>query len=98
MAIPSQLLPDGGTLRQQGGAWLRHLREAQGLSQRQLAERVGLDYYTFVSQIESGRGRIPAERYLQWATALAIEPRTFVKSVLKYYEPTTFAILFSAND
>jgi len=46
-------------LRREAGIWLKELREARGLSQRDLANLVGVEYYTFISQIESGRGRIP---------------------------------------
>jgi transcriptional regulator with XRE-family HTH domain len=84
-------------LRKEAGIWLRELREQQGLSQRQLAERVGLEYYTFVSQIEVGRGRIPADRYQQWAQALGVDVRGFVRNMLKFYEPMTFHILFGDN-
>jgi transcriptional regulator with XRE-family HTH domain len=80
--------------RREAGAWLRKLRDARGFTQRQLAERVGLEYYTFVSQIEAGRGRIPADRYLKWADALEIDPKIFVKNILHFYEPTTYQILF----
>jgi transcriptional regulator with XRE-family HTH domain len=67
-----QKLTQGGVLelRQEAGRWLKGLREAQGLSQRGLAERGGAEYYTFISQIESGRGRIPPDRYAAWAVAL----------------------------
>ena len=40
------------------GVWLRSLREERGLSQRQLANQLSLDYYTFISQLETGRGKI----------------------------------------
>src|SRR3954451_5296882 len=72
-------------LRKEAGRWLKELREAQGLSQRNLADRVGAEYYTFISQIEAGRGRIPPDRYLDWAHALGVEPRGFVQTLLKYY-------------
>ncbi|ALN75765.1 helix-turn-helix domain-containing protein [Aureimonas sp. AU20] len=81
-------------LRKEGGAWLRSRREAAGLSQRELAERVEVGYYTFVSQIEAGRGRIPAERYSIWANALDMNARDFVRSIMSYYEPSTYEILF----
>lgn len=80
--------------RREAGAWLRRLREARGITQRQLAERVGIEYYTFVSQIESGRGRIPADRYQKWADALQLEVKVFVKNMLYFYEPVTYQILF----
>ena len=81
-------------LRKEGGVWLRERRERAGLSQRELANQINVTYYTFVSQIEAGRGRIPAERYKVWANALQIDPRDFVQSILSFYEPTTHDILF----
>lgn len=87
---------DGDTseLRREAGLWLRRLREEAGFTQRALAEKVGLDYYTFVSQIEAGRGRIPPERYRAWATAIGMEPAMFVRNILRFYEPSTYDILF----
>jgi transcriptional regulator with XRE-family HTH domain len=76
------------------GAWLKSLREERGLSQRQLAEQLSLDYYTFISQLENGRGKIPSSRYMEWAHALGQEPREFVKTLLSSYEPETYDILF----
>lgn len=81
-------------LRREAGAWLRGLREARGFSQRQLAEFVGIEYYTFVSQIEAGRGKLPADRYQRWAEALGVAPKIFVMNLLRFYEPATFKILF----
>lgn len=91
-----QKLSESGVLelRQQAGRWLKDLREARGLSQRSLANRVGADYYTFISQIEAGRGRIPPGRYAAWAAALGVEPKTFVQTLLRYYDPVTYAIVF----
>jgi len=76
------------------GLWLRSLREHQGLSQRDLAEILSLDYYTFISQLENGRGKIPAHRYVEWAHALDQDPKSFVRTLLQYYEPMTYKVLF----
>jgi len=76
------------------GLWLKSLREAKGLSQRDLADLLSLDYYTFISQLENGRGKIPSHRYAEWAEALGQEPRSFVRELLRYYEPLTYQILF----
>lgn len=78
------------------GQWLRMLREERGLSQRALADILSLDYYTFISQLETGRGKIPEQRYAEWAEALGQEPRNFVKVLLSHYQPTTYKILFDA--
>jgi transcriptional regulator with XRE-family HTH domain len=83
-------------LRTQAGVWLRELREKRGLSQRELAARVGAEYYTFISQLETGRGRIPPDRYLAWAHALGIDKREFVRTLMSYYDPVTYGILFDS--
>jgi transcriptional regulator with XRE-family HTH domain len=85
-------------LRREAGRWLKELREARGLSQRKLADRVGTEYYTFISQLESGRGRIPPDRYVVWAEALGVEPRRFVQTLMRYYDPITYAILFENDE
>ena len=81
-------------LRQQAGAWLRARRSELGLSQRELALRVNMEYYTFISQIEAGRGRIPAERMRDWSIALEMEPREFAITLMKYYDPHTYEMVF----
>ena len=81
-------------LRNQAGEWLRELRERRGLSQRQLAQKVGNEYHTFISQVENGRGRIPPDGYLIWASALGVEPREFVRALMSYYDPATYNIVF----
>mgnify|MGYP000238418964 CR=1 FL=1 len=81
-------------LRREAGQWLRELRKNRGLSQRQLANAVGLEYYTFVSQLENGHGRLPPDKYVVWAEALGVEPRGFVRRLMSYYDPVTYSVLF----
>jgi transcriptional regulator with XRE-family HTH domain len=81
-------------LRREGGRWLKELRERAGMSQRQLAAKVHTEHYTFISQLETGRGRIPPDRYLDWADALGVAAKPFVQEVLRYYDPITHDILF----
>jgi transcriptional regulator with XRE-family HTH domain len=76
---------------------MRKLREAQGLSQRQLADKVGIEYYTFISQLECGHGRIPPDRYRIWAEALDVEARYFVQLLMHFYDPVTYHILFDGD-
>ncbi len=84
-------------LRQEAGRWLRELREAAGLSQRDLSRALDLDYYTFISQIESGRGRVPPNQYGAMAKALNVEPHDFAKSMLRFYDPITHDMLFGGE-
>ena len=81
-------------LRREGGRYVRELREARGLSQRQLAALIGVEFYTFVSQIETGRGRIPPDSYRIWADALGLDVREFVQTLMQFYDPVTHGILF----
>jgi transcriptional regulator with XRE-family HTH domain len=84
-------------LRREAGAWLKELRERRGLSQRQLATMLGTEYYTFISQLETGRGRIPPDRYQAWADALELDAADFVKALMRYYDPVTYGILFGKS-
>ena len=81
-------------LRKQAGAWLRSRRCELGLSQRELAVRVNMEYYTFISQIEAGRGRVPADRIRIWAEALEIDGREFAKNLMRFYDPYTYELIF----
>ncbi len=81
-------------LRQDAGRWLKELRESKNMTQRDLAMRVGAEYYTFISQLENGRGRIPPDRYADWAKALDVPVRPFVKKLMGFYDPVTYDLLF----
>lgn len=81
-------------LRREGGLWLKELREKAGHTQRSFAAIVAADYYTFISQIENGRGRVPPEKYVLWAQTLGMEPREFLRGLMRYYDPISHDILF----
>jgi transcriptional regulator with XRE-family HTH domain len=85
-------------LRKKAGRWLRARRCELGLSQRELASRVNMEYYTFISQIEAGRGRVPSDRLRDWADALEMEPKEFAINLMKYYDPLTFDMIFGSNE
>lgn len=80
-------------LRKRAGIWLRTRREDLGLSQRVLADRVNMEYYTFISQIEAGKGRVPADRLKNWAEALEVDPREFALTLMQYYDPHTYNLI-----
>jgi transcriptional regulator with XRE-family HTH domain len=85
-------------LRRQGGNWLKQLREDVGLSQRELAEKLDVEYHTLISQLESGIGRVPTHRYRDWSRVLQIPLETFVRELLRYYDPDTYEILLSDGE
>ena len=84
-------------LRVEVGQRLRQRRTTAGLSQRELADQAGFDYYTFISQIEAGRGKVPAERYEAYARAISVDPRDFAIRMLQAYENSTYKLLFPAD-
>ena len=85
---------DAKQLRKAAGRWLQEMRKKAGLSQIQLAERLGLKYYTFVSQVENGFGRVPSESMEAWALALGLVPAEFARHLLSYYDPELHRLLF----
>jgi transcriptional regulator with XRE-family HTH domain len=84
-------------LRKKAGSWLKELRGRAGLSQIELAARLGLKYYTFISQVENGFGRVPTESIEAWARALGAEPSAFARELLSYYEPEMHRLLFQVK-
>ncbi len=89
--------PDTKKMRREAGSWLKELRGRAGLSQIQLAEILGLKYYTFVSQVENGFGRVPTETIEAWGRALGQEPPAFAKKLLSYYDPEMYRLLFEVK-
>ena len=86
--------PEAKQLRKEAGAWLKSLRNQAALSQIELAQQLGLKYYTFVSQVENGFGRVPTESMEQWARALGCDPREFAQTLLRFYDPELHRLLF----
>ena len=80
--------------RKRAGAWLQARRKAAGLSQIDLAQKLGLKYYTFISQVENGFGRVPTESMESWARALGVPPGAFARHLLAFYEPELHRLLF----
>lgn len=88
------VVPEARQLRKEAGDWLKHRRAEAGLSQVALAARLGMKYYTFISQVENGFSRVPTEAMEAWAIQLGLEPAEFAKHLLLYYEPELYRLLF----
>ena len=89
--------PTTKQLRKQAGSWLKELRGQAGLSQIELARILGLKYYTFISQVENGFGRVPTDSMEAWAKALGADPSAFARKLLFYYEPELHRLLFEVK-
>jgi transcriptional regulator with XRE-family HTH domain len=80
--------------RKAAGAWLKGLRETAGLTQLELANRLGFKYYAFVSQVEIGFARLPTEKIEAWASEVGVDPAWFARRLLSYYEPELHRVLY----
>ena len=80
--------------RRRAGRWLKQLREGAGLTQMELATRLGLEYYTFVSQVETGFSRVPNKKIGGWARAVGADPSWFARQLIKFYEPELHRVLY----
>src|SRR5687767_9906387 len=89
--------PEAKKLRRQAGNWLKELRGRAGLSQVELAKRLGLKYYTFVSQVENGFGRVPTESMVAWALAVGVDPAEFARKLVSFYDPELHRLLFKGK-
>jgi hypothetical protein len=56
-----------------------------------------MEYYTFISQIEAGRGRVPAEKLRIWSKALEMDPKDFAVKLMKYYDPYLYDMIYSSR-
>jgi transcriptional regulator with XRE-family HTH domain len=81
-------------LRKDAGRWLKQQRQTAGLSQVQLSQQLGLKYYTFISQVENGFGRVPVSLMEQWARALNLDPTGFARQLVSFYDPQLYSLLF----
>lgn len=94
ISVPEYSAEDVKRLRQEAGRVLREKREALGLSQTDLAEPLGYKFYTRISQIERGIGRVPPEDYVTYARCLEMDLRDFVKTLLAHYDPMVHHLAF----
>ncbi len=79
------------------GERIKRLRLKKSMGLVELGKHTGLSA-SFLSQLETGRGRVPPDRYRDWARALNIDARPFVRQLLSYYDPVTYDILFGEAD
>ncbi|WP_170549119.1 helix-turn-helix domain-containing protein [Ruegeria atlantica] len=86
---------DSARLRKAAGLILKNHRLDVQKTQRQLAEEIGFEYYTMISQIEGGKTRVPPLQMEAYAKALGIDRASFAKLMLRHYDPAMYRMLFS---
>lgn len=94
---PLQGHPNATLLRKRAGRYVKALRESAGLTQNELAQAMGWPYYTMVSQIESGKTRIPSPKIVDYAKAVKADPKDFAKRLLAFYDPYMWMALYGTT-
>lgn len=84
--------------RRRMGQIIKALREREGMTQIEMAKAVGQEYFTFISQVETGQSKIPSRDIAIWARALAVQAEDLAKECLKHYDPLLFETLFPGED
>ena len=84
-------------MRKRGGKYIQGLRKAAGLTQKEVADKTGIGYYTLISQIENGGTRLPPDRYERFAEVLGVSSAVFAKEMLRFYDPFVHKALFGAE-
>ncbi len=74
--MPSPISPATATL----GARVRARREAQGLSQEELAHRSHL-HWTFVGKVERGQRNLNLHNLLKLAAGLGVDPAELIQGL-----------------
>jgi transcriptional regulator with XRE-family HTH domain len=76
--------------RAHAGEYLSALRKDKGLTQRDVSEELELKYYTFISQVENGQGRLPPKLWVKTAKCLGVNIQEFSLKMLEFYDPHAF--------
>ncbi len=76
------------------GSILKEARVKAGFTQKGLADTIGLEYYTMVSQMELGYISVPPGLWVPIANALRLPRAEFVLKCLSTYQPDLYEALF----
>ena len=81
-------------LRKEAGKYLRMQRVTADITQKKLADTLGIEHYTFVSSVETGANQVPPESVCDWADALGVDRKEFAARIMSYYFPGYYRALF----
>lgn len=79
------------------GNVLKDARTNEGYTQKALAEALGVEYYTMISQMELGYISIPAALWLPIARTLKMDVEKWVLQCLREYQPEVLEALFGSK-
>lgn len=76
------------------GATIKRRRQELSMTQKDLGVKLGLNYYTMISQVENGYVTLPPALWAEVADALALDRVEWVATCLDHLHPDIFAALF----
>lgn len=76
------------------GQQIKAAREAEGYTQKALADAIGLDYYTMISQMELGYVTVPVTLWVPLANTLKLDRSDFILRCILAYQPDLYDALF----
>lgn len=76
------------------GTMLKDARTKEGYTQKALADALGLEYYTMISQMELGYISIPPTLWVPIADALRMDKAEWVVKCVSEYMPEVYRSLF----
>jgi len=79
------------------GSVIKAKREEIGMTQKALADLLGLNYYTMISQIERGYVTLPPSMWVPMANALRFDVEHWVLQCLDELHPDTYRALFGRH-
>lgn len=83
--------------RKAAGTYLKTIRERAELNQAQMASALGMEWYTTVSAIETGRIQLSITHYPAWASSCRVDLRTLARNLTRHYEPLLYQYLFGSE-
>ena len=95
---PLQGRPDAAQLRKAAGKYLKKLREDAGLTQQEASAKLGLKYYTLISQVEIGKTGFPQERLKAYAKLLGVDRKQFGVKMMEFYAPDLWDLQYGPED
>ena len=73
-------------MRKRGGRYVESLRLAHNpkMTQRELAEKLGVPFYTYISMVEMGATYVPPDKMADWAEALGVDLQEFESNYMPH--------------
>lgn len=79
------------------GTLMKDQRATHGFTQKALADVIGIEHYTMISQMERGHMSIPPALWVPIANALRMDRQEWVLMCLREIQPEVYGALFGVK-